>query len=66
MDGQIGRVEGLVMSMGETANRLEDVEKQISVDDTALEEARKRRREVLALCATFAPVSKPRSTDSLS
>jgi hypothetical protein len=39
--------------MGETANRLEDVEKKISADDTALGEARTRRREVLGICAMF-------------
>ncbi len=66
MDGQIGRVEGLVMSMGETANRLEDVEKQISVDDTALEEARKRRREVLAICAKFDGVLKTYASGSVA
>ena len=42
--------------MSETVNRLEDVEKQISADDKALEEARHRRREVLAICSTFGGV----------
>lgn len=44
------------MTMSETASRLEDVEKQISADDTALGEARHRRREVLEVCGTFGGV----------
>ena len=52
--------------MSETANRLEDVEKQISVDDTALEEARKRRREVPTLCATFDGVLKTFASGSVA
>ena len=39
--------------MGETANRLEDVKKKISADDLVLDEARRRRREVLRICAGF-------------
>ena len=39
--------------MSETANRLEDVEKAISVDDATLDEARRRRRETLDICAGF-------------
>lgn len=35
--------------MSETANRLEDVEKQISAEDATLEEARRRRRETLGI-----------------
>ena len=42
--------------MGETANRIEDVEKQICADDVALEEARRRRRVVLGICARFGGV----------
>jgi hypothetical protein len=42
--------------VSETANRLEDVEKQISADDAALNEARRRRREVLRICGTFGGV----------
>ena len=41
------------MDMGERANRLEDVEKKISADDKALDEAQRRRREVLRIAATF-------------
>jgi hypothetical protein len=37
------------MTMSETANRLEDVEKQISAVDKALEEARHRRQKVLRI-----------------
>jgi hypothetical protein len=44
------------MTMSETANRLEDVEKQISADDTALKESRNRRRETLRICRTFGGV----------
>lgn len=44
------------MTMSEAANRVEDVEKQISADDNALEEARHRRREVLGICRTFGGV----------
>lgn len=44
------------MTMSETANRLEDVEKQIAADDAALDEARRRRREVLGICNTFGGV----------
>lgn len=44
------------MTMSETANRLEDVEKQISADDVALDEARRRRKEVLGICGTFGGV----------
>jgi hypothetical protein len=40
----------------ETTNRLEDVEKKISADDTALAEARHRRRETLAICSAFGGV----------
>ncbi|MGH9157032.1 MAG: hypothetical protein ACRD1K_14600 [Acidimicrobiales bacterium] len=35
--------------MSETENRLEDVEKEISAEDAALEEARRRRRETLGI-----------------
>jgi hypothetical protein len=42
--------------MGETANRLEDVENKIRADGVALEEARRRRREVLRICGTFGGV----------
>lgn len=44
------------MTLSESANRLEDVEKLISADDNALKEARHRRREVLAICRTFGGV----------
>lgn len=36
--------------MSETSNRLEDVEKTISAEDAALEEARRRRRKTLGAC----------------
>jgi hypothetical protein len=42
--------------MSETANRLEDVEKQISANVAALDEARRRRREVLRICGTYGGV----------
>jgi hypothetical protein len=43
--------EGQVVAMSETANRLEDVEKEISAEDAALDEARRRRREALGVSA---------------
>lgn len=54
------------MTMSETANRLEDVEKQISADDKALEEARHRRREVLGICGTFGGVLSTFSSGSVA
>lgn len=39
--------------MGETVELLEDVEKQIQVDNAALKEARLRRNKVLAICGKF-------------
>jgi hypothetical protein len=42
--------------MGETANRIEDAEKKISADDSALEQGRRRRRETLVICSSFGGV----------
>lgn len=39
--------------MSGTAHQLEDVEKQVAVDDADLAEARLRRRESLQICTTF-------------
>jgi len=42
--------------MGETVNRIGDVEKKISADDLALGEARDRRRTTLGICKGFGGV----------
>jgi hypothetical protein len=52
--------------MSETANRLDDVEKQISADDAALDEARRRRREVLRICGSFGGVLGTYASGSLA
>lgn len=39
--------------MSETSRHLEDVQKQIKVDDLVLGEARRRRKEVLRVCGSF-------------
>ncbi len=63
---QVDLREGQVVAMSETANRLEDVEKQISADDTALSEARQRRRDVLRICGTFGGVLGTYSSGSVA
>ena len=44
------------MTMSETANQIEDVEKATSAEDAALLEARSRRRETLGICGGFGGV----------